>query len=99
MQLTLNYHTGVPPTNATATPEMRNVVVRHVQLHVKEKWLQCDGLSDSIIEDVKFDDVTVTGPSDKGKKWEVCTQCKISTAGGCSPVPKCRGSSAQLTFL
>lgn len=30
LQMTLNYDPGVPPTNATATPQMRNVTVANV---------------------------------------------------------------------
>lgn len=83
IQLTLNYHSGVPPTNATATPSLRRITIRDVVLKTKQ-FLTCEGLSDSEVEDIVLDNVTVTG-SDK----QDCNHCKIR-ATRTSPAPKCK---------
>lgn len=81
IQLTLNYGNAAP-TNASATPEIRRITVRNVTVHAGS-YLQCDGLDDSIIEDIEFDHVTITG----GTK-QTCTHCEID-AIDTSPEPKC----------
>jgi polygalacturonase len=84
IQLTLNYGNAAP-TNASATPEMRRITLRNLTIH-SSNYLECDGLDDSIIEDVTFEHVTVTG----GTK-ETCTHCEIK-ASDTSPTPKCTES-------
>eukprot|EP01062_Namystynia_karyoxenos_P067415 TRINITY_DN61368_c0_g1_i1.p1 TRINITY_DN61368_c0_g1~~TRINITY_DN61368_c0_g1_i1.p1 ORF type:complete len:471 (+),score=87.24 TRINITY_DN61368_c0_g1_i1:76-1413(+) len=80
VSLTLNY-CSAPATNDTATPEMRNIVVRNVNLEATSKYLECMGLSDSNITGIVLDNVTVTG-----KGSEKCDDCTIQ-ARNVSPKP------------
>ena len=82
IQLTLNYHTGTPPTNNTATPVLRRITIRNITVKTSDSFLECQGLSDSIIQDISFEDVTITG-SDK----QSCAFCEIAATGGSSPLP------------
>lgn len=79
VQLTLNYQ-QVDPTNVTATPTLRNVVVRNLNLQAGN-FLTCEGLSDSVIEGVVFENVTVTGTSK-----QQCSECSGS-ATATTPKP------------
>jgi polygalacturonase len=84
VQLTLNYHAGTPPTNATATPAMRRITIRNLKVKAHTQFLDCAGLSDSGIEDITFDDVVVTGTASQS-----CQYCSISADPGSTPRPKC----------
>ncbi len=83
IQLTLNYHTA-PPTNVSATPEMRRITITDLHVKADSSFLLCDGLSDSKIQQISFNNVTVTGNS--GQK---CDMCKIDANKDSLPVPKC----------
>ena len=92
VQLTLNYH-AVDPTNASATPALRNVTLRNLQLEATESYLECDGLSDSIISDIHFENVLVQGHG--AKERPKCAACAIHALDS-KPDPHCtapRGSS------
>ena len=82
IQLTLNYHSAAK-TNATATPVLRRIAVRNVALSATKSYLECDGLSDSRITGVTFENVTVTGT-----RQQSCGECDIRAAG-VHPAPKC----------
>ena len=91
IQLTLNYKQA-DPTNASATPEIRRITVRNVHIRTSSSdgdsdGLLCDGLNDSVIEDIVFDNVTITGNTK-----QKCEQCAIKAINGCSPQPKCSSS-------
>ena len=86
VQLTLNYHSGEPPTNRSATPVLRNVTIRNVALEATQGNLDCEGLEDSIISGITFDNVTITG---KGtQKAATCRACVIA-AHHSEPKPQC----------
>ena len=73
ISLTLNYE-DEPKTNSTATPEIRNITVRNVKLQADNYYLDCEGLLDSKIEGIVFDNVKVTGSS-----TQTCSQCSIDS--------------------
>ena len=61
VQFTMNYAPGLPPTNATATPALRNVTVSGlVSQASKDGWL-LDGLPESPLENLTFNNVSITG--------------------------------------
>ena len=67
ISLTLDYET-YPPTNDTATPVLRDIVVRNVTLDASKIYLTCDGLVDSPITGVRLEDVRVTGQSKQSRE-------------------------------
>jgi polygalacturonase len=74
VQLTLNYKSA-DPTNISATPVMRRITLRNIHVEAKSSALTCDGLPDSIITDIVFDNVTVTGSSKQS-----CDKCAIKVS-------------------
>ena len=86
IQLTLNYHPDTPPTNSSATPEMRNITLRNIDVSIKSgsSWLDCEGLPDSTIHGIVFDNVRVEG---HGK--ETCKLCSIEVDSQSKPKPRC----------
>ena len=85
IQLTLNYGSA-SPTNSSATPEMRRITIKDVNIHAGS-FLTCNGLPDSEIEGIIFDNVVVTGGSHQS-----CSDCTIN-AKNTSPQPKCGAPS------
>ena len=44
IQLSLNYHPGIKPTNMSATPEIRDITLRNIDITVTKKaGLVCEG--------------------------------------------------------
>ena len=83
VSLTLAYESE-EPTNATATPEIHDVVVRHVGVTGTKKgqgYLDCVGLEDSVITGLVFEDVTVDGDLTQN-----CAYCE-GVAIGATPQP------------
>lgn len=85
VELTLNYKKGAPPTNASATPEFRRIVVRNVSLRVEDSAFDCEGLADSKIEKVVFEEVEMRG---EGASSQTCHMCDIAFHRT-APTPKC----------
>jgi polygalacturonase len=78
IQITLNYKKNAKPTNASATPIIRNVTIRNVNVAATESTILCDGLPDSVIQNLTVDNLTVVGagggaPSKRLQKCEHCT--------------------------
>ena len=63
------------PTNASATPVLRNVTLRNLQLEATDGGLFCEGLSDSVISGVRFEDVVVGGRGARASS--TCEACEI----------------------
>ena len=82
ISLTLDYETH-PPTNSTATPVIRDIVVRDVALSAGKLFLTCDGLADSPITGVLLENVNVTGG---GSASQDCTHCSGASKGS-EPAP------------
>lgn len=38
VQITLNYHADIPPTNKTATPVFNGILLENVQVRVNNNW-------------------------------------------------------------
>jgi hypothetical protein len=88
IQITLNYHAGTPATNVSATPTIRNVQLRNINVEAtKQSDLTCDGLRDSPITGITFTNVTVTG---KAAKKSECSHCSIEADKATKPQPKCK---------
>ena len=85
VQLTLNYKSGLAPTNVTATPTFRRITVRNINIQVDNSALDCAGLDDSPITGITFENVTITG---KGAHSQTCSRCTIS-ARNSHPHPEC----------
>jgi hypothetical protein len=83
IQLTLNYQKA-SPTNVTATPELRGITVRNVHVEVSKSNLDCEGLAESVIQGIVFDNVTVTG---KEAKKFMCSECRITADPLTDPQP------------
>lgn len=81
IQLTLNYKTA-GRTNVSATPEMRRITLRNIDVTALDSDLQCDGLDDSEVDDIVFDNVVV-----RGSTKQDCSDCRITATGSTSPVP------------
>ena len=85
VQISLQYEKDEPPTNASATPVIRDVAVRDLAVTVddreKDAYLSCLGLDDSEITGVSFENVRVTG---SGR--EECGHCAGASYGS-SPDP------------
>ena len=75
IQLTLNYHSGVPPTNASATPVLRGITIRDVHVKTSRSFLECNGIPESPIAGIVFENVVVTGSSK-----ETCSSCTIAAS-------------------
>ena len=76
VQLTLNYHTGLSPTNKTATPVMRNVLIEDCTFTAGKKSDArrpnagvVDGLPESHIQNVTFRNVNLNGGN---AQWQTC---------------------------
>ena len=85
VELTLNHEKGAPPTNASATPEFRRITVKNVSIRVDDSALDCEGLADSKIEGVVFEEVEMRG---EGASSQSCHMCDI-TFHQTVPKPKC----------
>ena len=82
VSLTLNYHTE-PPTNASATPVFRNILLQNVTFTGTGSGGEFDGLDDSIITNVTLIDVNFNG-----QKVDTCQFAK-GTCQNVSPCPPC----------
>lgn len=84
VQVTLNYSPGVPPTNATATPEVDGVVLRNVTaVNPKVGWL-LDGLPESPLRNLVLDGVSIVGAG------QLVAGCDNVASGSCTNVlPSC----------
>ena len=85
VQISLAYEHDEPPTNASATPAIRDVRVSDLDVDVsegtKDAFLTCVGLNDSAIRGVAFDRVRV-----RGSKDATCAYCS-GTAIEAAPEP------------
>ena len=84
ISLNLNYEKDVPRTNDTATPSIRRITVRNVNLKVEDYFLDCEGLEESRIEGIVFDNVKVSGGTS-----ETCSLCSIQSRETTPPIDKC----------
>ena len=84
ISLTLNCESSVPPTNATATPEMHDVAISQLNLTAESLYMLCEGLPESPITGVAMGDVAVGGD---GSDSLECSYCSGSATGAVSPDP------------
>lgn len=71
IQITLDYKT-TKPTNTTATPVFRDIVVRDMDMNSTASAISCLGLDDSVITNITVHNVTITG-----KLRQECQDCQI----------------------
>ena len=60
-EITLNYHKGLQPTNATATPILRNVKFEQITAVDSDTLFAIDGIIDSVISNLTFTNVNGIG--------------------------------------
>ena len=84
LQFTLNYHKGLSPTNATATPIFRNVLVEDVVVQGAGSSGLYDGLPESIMNNIVLHRVTIAGAG----PLSAC-QYIYGTCEDVAPCPSC----------
>lgn len=92
ISLTLNYHPGLPPTNASATPQMHNVTMEGVTLlgvgAQAKSGISIDGLPESVITGLQLVDVNV---SHAKQVFGTCDYAQGSCSGVLPSCPPCLG--------
>ena len=93
IQINLHYGTS-PPTNVSATPEVRNITVRDLE-DQSGMFLNCVGLSDSPVQGVLLDNVRIKTKAgvDQHPSCSDCTVKAINTPPGAA-ADACKGSSS-----
>jgi len=88
ISLSLNYEKPTPPpTNVSATPVIRRIALRNLNLDAEAGrggFLDCQGLEDSKIQGIVFDNVRVTGATSQS-----CNLCSIEATQVEPRVGKC----------
>jgi hypothetical protein len=59
VQVTLNYHAGLAPTNATGTPKFRNILLENVHCERGKQSYDIDGLPEQAIENLTPDRTSI----------------------------------------
>ena len=87
VQVTLNYHAGLAPTNATATPVFRDVLLENVRCDKGGHSYNIDGLPEQAIEGLALRNVTMsaTGVGKQAKCDNANCTCDALTL----PCPTC----------
>jgi exo-poly-alpha-galacturonosidase len=85
IQINLNYKKA-KKTNASATPIVRNIVVRDVSVVSTDSAILCDGLSDSAIQNLSISYVTVTATN--GNSSSLDQNCKYCNGHDLHTVPE-----------
>ena len=49
IQITLNYHPGIPPTNKTATPVFKNILLEDIRCDKASAQYYLDGLAEQYV--------------------------------------------------
>jgi hypothetical protein len=82
-QFTLNYHSGLPPGNASSTPQFHNILATGITSDGAAVGFHIDGLPESNITGLTLDSVTMTNTK---KYFDVCDFVQ----GSCTDVnPSC----------
>ncbi|XP_062515864.1 uncharacterized protein LOC134191272 isoform X2 [Corticium candelabrum] len=84
IDITLNYHHGMKPTNATATPKFERITLEQVSSNHSNVGFLIDGIPESPIKELRLINVDV----DAEKILETCEYVEGSCAN-CSYCPKC----------
>ena len=89
VQITLNYHAGLPPTNRTGTPVFKDILLDNVRCDKGATSFYIDGLEEQSILNLTLRNVTM-GPM-VGKEGRCdyvdCTCDGLSTCPSCCRVP------------
>lgn len=84
--LSLDYHAGVPRTNATATPRLRNVLLQNVTFRGAGSAGEIEGLEESPIANVTLRDVHFEGSR---PTFGACRHATGSCEGSTNACPPC----------
>lgn len=87
IDITLNYHQGLLPTNATATPQFHNIALEQIRSHSSNLGFIVDGLPESIIKNLSLTSVEVEAM----KMLDTCDYVEGSCTN-CTYCPKCLSS-------
>lgn len=84
VQITLNYASNLPPTNATGTPTLMGVYIHNVTaINPKQGWL-LDGLPESPLQGLTLQNINIVGAG------KLIQQCDYVATGSCAGVtPSC----------
>ena len=86
IQMTLNYHPGIPATNATATPTFKNLLIENVHATGVGAAGLFDGLPESHVMNMTLRNVTI----ERFKtEWQKCDFVDGKCEGGTAPCPVC----------
>jgi polygalacturonase len=89
VQMTLNYHQGIKPTNATATPIFRDILIENVLADGVEYAGLYDGLPEQHVLNFTLRNVTVRNA--KRGLFLKCDNVDGKCEGGTDPCPPCFG--------
>eukprot|EP00051_Salpingoeca_urceolata_P020689 m.313611 g.313611 ORF g.313611 m.313611 type:complete len:427 (-) comp19664_c0_seq11:3147-4427(-) len=87
IQLTLYYHKGLDPTNATATPRFQNILLEDLKFSGSDRGGDIDGLPESHIQNVTLRNVDFNGGKVKFDTCENIDHCFCE--GTTNPCPSC----------
>jgi polygalacturonase len=90
VQMTLNYHAGIKPTNKTATPIFRNLLIENVWADGVGYAGLYDGLPEQHVINMTLRNVTVLRAK---KQWFKCDYVDGKCEGGTNPCPPCFSGS------
>lgn len=85
--LSLNYHAGLPPTNASGTPRLRNVLLQNLTFRDAASAGEIAGLAESAIQNVTLRDVRYVG--DTLPKFGKCEYASGRCEGATNVCPPC----------
>lgn len=85
IQVTLNYHPGIAPTNASATPVFRGISLENIRCDSAQSSYLLDGLAEQHIEGLRLHNVTMG----RGVGKEAGCTFTDCTCTDVSPCPTC----------
>ena len=85
VSMNLNYHKGLKPTNATATPRLDSIILDDVVADDMETAFDLEGLEESHITNIQLHSVKISAK----KSVESCQYISGSCSGDTSPCPPC----------
>eukprot|EP00936_MAST-01D_sp_MAST-1D-sp1_P000926 g926.t1 len=87
VQITLNYHAGLEPTNATATPQFKDITLQDVHCDSAGQSYLIDGLPEQSIERLVLKNVTMGEGVGGEAKCDFATECTCDELT--APCPSC----------
>merc|ERR1711879_710643 len=94
IQMTMDYHAGIPPTNATATPIFRNILFENLLFQGGSNAGRFVGLAESPLQNITLRNVSFNGGDAKFSSCEHVLNgvCDAAT----TPCPSCFGQLSPI---